>query len=64
MKTPAKKPLVVKCPKCGKRVEWAKNEFRPFCSERCQTSDKAAWASDEYSLPDSSNTSPPEEDSN
>jgi uncharacterized protein len=43
--------LQVKCPTCGKRVEYEGNEFRPFCSERCKLLDFGAWASEEYSLP-------------
>ena len=41
----------VKCPKCGKEVEFTGNEFRPFCSERCQLLDLGAWADEEYNLP-------------
>ena len=40
-----------KCPICKKPVEWEGNEFRPFCSERCQTIDLGAWASEEYAVP-------------
>ena len=42
---------VVKCPSCGKKVEYQQNEFRPFCSERCQLLDFGAWANEEFSLP-------------
>lgn len=42
---------LVKCPNCGKEVEYAGNEFRPFCSERCKLLDFGAWADGEYSLP-------------
>ncbi|MFN6964604.1 MAG: DNA gyrase inhibitor YacG [Pyrinomonadaceae bacterium] len=42
---------LVKCPTCGKRVEYQGNEFRPFCSERCKLLDLGAWADEEYSLP-------------
>ena len=52
---------VVKCPSCGKEVEYQGNEFRPFCSERCQLLDFGAWADEEYSLPAES-SSPSEED--
>jgi len=41
----------VKCPHCGKQVEYAGNEFRPFCSERCKLLDFGAWADEEYNLP-------------
>jgi uncharacterized protein len=42
---------LVKCPKCGKMVEYSGNEFRPFCSERCKMVDLGAWIDEEYSLP-------------
>lgn len=41
----------VKCPNCGKEVEYEGNEFRPFCSERCKLLDFGAWADGEYNLP-------------
>lgn len=43
--------LVIKCPQCGKTVEYRKSEFRPFCSERCKLLDLGAWADEAYSLP-------------
>ena len=42
---------VVKCPTCGKMVEYNGNEFRPFCSERCKLIDFGAWADEEFALP-------------
>jgi endogenous inhibitor of DNA gyrase (YacG/DUF329 family) len=42
---------LVKCPSCGKKTEYEGNEFRPFCSERCQLLDFGAWADEEFSLP-------------
>ncbi|MEP6946648.1 MAG: DNA gyrase inhibitor YacG [Acidobacteriota bacterium] len=42
---------LVKCPRCGKEVEFSGNEFRPFCSERCKLLDFGAWADEEYALP-------------
>jgi endogenous inhibitor of DNA gyrase (YacG/DUF329 family) len=46
---PAKsEPLKVKCPVCGRPVEWtADYPFRPFCSERCKLIDLGAWAAEE-----------------
>ncbi len=41
----------MKCPTCGKPVEWKDNLFRPFCSERCKLVDLGRWVSDEYSVP-------------
>ena len=43
--------MLVKCPRCGKQVEYEGNEFRPFCSERCKMIDFGAWAEGEYALP-------------
>ena len=42
---------VVKCPTCGKEVQFEGNEFRPFCSERCKLLDFGAWADEQYNLP-------------
>jgi endogenous inhibitor of DNA gyrase (YacG/DUF329 family) len=42
---------VVKCPHCGKETEFAGNEYRPFCSERCKLLDFGAWVDEEYNLP-------------
>ncbi|MGH9949637.1 MAG: DNA gyrase inhibitor YacG [Pyrinomonadaceae bacterium] len=42
---------VVKCPQCGKETEYNGNEFRPFCSQRCQLLDFGAWADEKYALP-------------
>ena len=42
---------LVKCPTCGKQVNYSGNEFRPFCSERCKLLDLGAWADEEYQLP-------------
>jgi uncharacterized protein len=41
----------VKCPNCGKEIEYTGNEFRPFCSARCQLLDFGAWADEKYTLP-------------
>ena len=40
---------IVKCPVCGKEVEWKEsNRYRPFCSERCKQIDLGAWAEEKY----------------
>ncbi len=41
----------MKCPICGKPVEWKDNPMRPFCSERCKLIDFGAWANGDYSVP-------------
>ena len=47
-------PAEVKCPQCGKKVEWKpENKYRPFCSERCKLIDFGAWAKEEHSIPGS-----------
>ena len=43
--------FTVHCPICGATVRWHENPFRPFCSERCQVIDQAAWADESYTLP-------------
>lgn len=41
--------LTVKCPTCGKPVEWLpQNAFRPFCSDRCKLIDLGEWASETH----------------
>ncbi|HWQ35597.1 MAG TPA: DNA gyrase inhibitor YacG [Blastocatellia bacterium] len=40
-----------RCPVCRREVAWEGNEWRPFCSERCQQIDLGRWASEEYRVP-------------
>ena len=43
---------IVTCPTCGAGVKWtSRNEFRPFCSERCKLIDLGAWASEQHKIP-------------
>lgn len=43
---------IVRCPQCGKSSEYSpRNPHRPFCSERCRTSDLGAWAEGRYAVP-------------
>ena len=43
--------MYVKCPECGEQAEYSeKNEFRPFCSRRCQLLDLGAWASEDRKI--------------
>ena len=42
---------MVKCPTCGKPIEWLNNIWRPFCSERCKLIDFGRWTSEEYRVP-------------
>lgn len=39
----------IACPNCGVEKKWdTKNEFRPFCSERCKLIDLGDWASEKH----------------
>ncbi|MBI4081853.1 MAG: DNA gyrase inhibitor YacG [Candidatus Lambdaproteobacteria bacterium] len=59
-----RKPRALTCPACGKRVTWEGNPWRPFCSERCQVIDRAAWAEGAYAIPseDTPSREPPEKE--
>lgn len=47
----AAKVKSVACPSCGTQVEWIeRNEFRPFCSDRCKLIDFGEWASEKHSI--------------
>ncbi|MCI0526461.1 MAG: DNA gyrase inhibitor YacG [Nitrospira sp.] len=46
----------VKCPICDKEVEWKKNLYRPFCSERCKLIDLGKWAAEDYRVPGDQNS--------
>ena len=41
----------VRCPRCGRQVDWKTAAFRPFCSERCRLLDLGKWAREEYRIP-------------
>jgi endogenous inhibitor of DNA gyrase (YacG/DUF329 family) len=46
-------PATVKCPTCGRAVEWsAQSPFRPFCSDRCRLVDLGAWFSEQRGIPE------------
>jgi uncharacterized protein len=39
----------IECPTCARKTVFApSNPWRPFCSERCRSTDLGAWASDSY----------------
>ncbi len=43
--------LEVDCPTCDKKIVWkAENEFRPFCSKRCQLIDLGDWAEENHKI--------------
>ena len=53
----------VRCPVCRKEAAWQGNVYRPFCSERCRTLDRGAWASETYHIPgESADPAPAEND--
>lgn len=39
------------CPVCRTPTAWEGNPWKPFCSERCQTRDLAAWSTESYRVP-------------
>ncbi len=48
--------MKVKCPTCGKELEWSKsNPYRPFCSERCKLIDLGAWLDEKMVIDDVDN---------
>lgn len=49
--------MQIKCANCGKPIQWENNEFRPFCSERCQLIDFGAWVDEDYRVPDETDKS-------
>lgn len=41
----------VNCPTCQKAVKWLpENQYRPFCSKRCQLIDFGEWATEKNSI--------------
>lgn len=45
-------PVKTKCPTCQAEVIWSEeNEYRPFCSKRCQLIDLGEWANENHSIP-------------
>ena len=54
------KPRQIACPTCKKLIEYSiNNQFRPFCSKRCQMIDLGDWANENFKIPDNK---PPELD--
>jgi endogenous inhibitor of DNA gyrase (YacG/DUF329 family) len=45
------KDLQINCPSCNEKLQWSeKNQYRPFCSERCRQLDFCGWAKEEKVL--------------
>ena len=51
-------PVRVKCPTCGREIQWQAAPFRPFCSERCRLIDLGAWLSEQRSIPGDTASAP------
>jgi len=44
--------FLIKCPTCKRNCRFSEaNVYRPFCSERGQLEDTAAWATESYRVP-------------
>lgn len=42
--------MKIKCPNCGKLVEYEGNPWRPFCSKDCKVLDLWNWFHEKYSI--------------
>jgi len=52
MKTADSPVKTVRCPTCTQFVEWnKKQQWRPFCSERCKLIDLGSWFDESNRLP-------------
>lgn len=40
----------MRCPLCRRETMWEDNDWRPFCSERCQVIDLGNWATESYRI--------------
>ncbi len=54
-------PVAVKCPTCGRELDWQSAPFRPFCSERCRLVDLGAWLSEQRAIPGDSAAALPDQ---
>jgi len=55
---------IVKCPTCGAPVAWIEtSRFRPFCSERCRTTDLGEWAAGRHRIAGEANDELPDAES-
>lgn len=48
----------IKCPTCGRGLDWDSAPFRPFCSERCRLVDLGAWLTEQRAIPDDAPATP------
>jgi len=42
--------MKIKCPVCGKAIEYENNPWRPFCSKDCKIIDLWHWFHEHYSI--------------
>jgi endogenous inhibitor of DNA gyrase (YacG/DUF329 family) len=42
--------MIRRCPLCRRETNWEDNQWKPFCSERCQLIDLGRWSSEEYKV--------------
>lgn len=42
--------MQIKCPHCGKVVDYENNPWRPFCSKSCKILDLWNWFYEKYSI--------------
>ncbi len=42
--------MKVSCPHCKADAQWEGNQHRPFCSERCRSTDLGNWATERYRI--------------
>jgi endogenous inhibitor of DNA gyrase (YacG/DUF329 family) len=62
---PPREARTVACPACGRNALFGPaNPWRPFCSERCRTSDLGGWADERYRIPAEPSGGGSEEDAN
>lgn len=50
MKANGRGPREIRCPTCGKPVDFDAPHF-PFCGERCKLVDLGKWFNQEYAIP-------------
>ncbi|HOX70090.1 MAG TPA: DNA gyrase inhibitor YacG [Burkholderiaceae bacterium] len=53
---------IVRCPGCGGDSAYSStNPYRPFCSQRCKSTDFGAWASEGYRVGASASPEEPDD---
>ncbi|HKK16095.1 MAG TPA: DNA gyrase inhibitor YacG [Gammaproteobacteria bacterium] len=53
--------MIVRCPQCNKIIDYSdKNEYRPFCSERCRLIDLGEWMTEKNRIPSDESSGHPD----